>query len=392
MNAPLSGSGTPFPVLWLCGPPGVGKSTSGWLLYQRIAAAGTPVGYVDIDQLGMIYPEPEGDPGRYRLKTANLASLAANHRLAGARCLVVSGVVDPLLGVDRGQLPGIDLTLCGLTAPPDELSRRCLGRGTLPEELARVLAENEEFERAGLVDRRVDTGGLPPAKVVERVLADWRPPAPASDGQPAPNPPAPTPASPNGPVATLLLCGARGVGTSTVGWEVAQRLQRAGLRTGFVDLGQVGFLQPAPVDGPGAHRLRSANLAALLGRYATRGTRHLVAVGSPRTEDDLAEYRRALAGNPLTVGRLTAGPETLADRVRRRGAGEGPQLPGDLLIGRSEEELAAIAAESAREARRLADAALGDLALDTDDRSVGEIADVILRLWGHAPRTAVPSL
>ena len=39
-------------------------------------------------------------------------------------------------------------------------------------------------------------------------------------------------------VAVLLLCGAEAVGKSTVGWEVGQRLQRAGRPTAFVDLGQ----------------------------------------------------------------------------------------------------------------------------------------------------------
>ena len=34
--------------------------------------------YVDIDQLGICYPELRSDPGRYRLKERNLSAVAAN--------------------------------------------------------------------------------------------------------------------------------------------------------------------------------------------------------------------------------------------------------------------------------------------------------------------------
>jgi hypothetical protein len=32
-----------MPVLWLYGPPGVGRSTVGWELFARLTAEGTPV-------------------------------------------------------------------------------------------------------------------------------------------------------------------------------------------------------------------------------------------------------------------------------------------------------------------------------------------------------------
>ncbi len=42
-----------LPVLWLCGPPGVGGTVVGWELYSQLAAADAAVAHVDIDQLGM---------------------------------------------------------------------------------------------------------------------------------------------------------------------------------------------------------------------------------------------------------------------------------------------------------------------------------------------------
>lgn len=88
-----------IPELWLCGPPGVGKSTVGWEIFSQLTRAGIEVGYIDIDQLGMCLPEAASDPGRYRMKAQNLGSVVANFRAAGARCVVVSGVADAARGV-----------------------------------------------------------------------------------------------------------------------------------------------------------------------------------------------------------------------------------------------------------------------------------------------------
>ena len=50
-----------IPVLWLCGPPGAGKSTVGWAIYSQLVQSGLQTAYVDIDQLGICYPAG-GDP------------------------------------------------------------------------------------------------------------------------------------------------------------------------------------------------------------------------------------------------------------------------------------------------------------------------------------------
>jgi adenylylsulfate kinase-like enzyme len=64
-----------IPVLWVCGPPGVGKTAVGWEIFSQLTQAGIEAGYADADQLGMCYPEPASDPGRYRIQARNLAAV-----------------------------------------------------------------------------------------------------------------------------------------------------------------------------------------------------------------------------------------------------------------------------------------------------------------------------
>jgi adenylylsulfate kinase-like enzyme len=91
-------------VLWLCGPPGAGKSAAGWALYDGLARSGARAGFVDIDQLGMCLPAPPDDPQCYRLKERNASALAANFRVAGCEALVVSGDLGPSQAISSGTL------------------------------------------------------------------------------------------------------------------------------------------------------------------------------------------------------------------------------------------------------------------------------------------------
>ena len=43
-------------ILWLFGPPGVGKSVTSWELLTLLSDRDEPTSYVDIDQLGMADP------------------------------------------------------------------------------------------------------------------------------------------------------------------------------------------------------------------------------------------------------------------------------------------------------------------------------------------------
>jgi predicted ABC-type ATPase len=403
-----------LPVLWLYGPPGVGKTTVSWELFVRLAQEGIGTGYVDIDQLGMCYapptpehwaPEPADDPGRHRLKARALDAVVANFGDAGARCLLVPGVTDPVRGVETGFIPNAALTTCRLRAGPADLRRRLTSRGNPLDDPARELADAEALDRAFATDRHVDTTGLTVAEAADRVRArtgwpdrvrartGWPDRGPARTGWPdLPGPidgpslaqPVPDPI----PGEILWLCGPTAVGKSTVGWQVYQQVRRSGVNAAFVDLDQLGFHRPVPDSDPGNHRLKAANLAAVWRTFRAGGATCLIAVGPLERPSEVAAYTVALPAATITLCRLHAGPEMLADRVARRARGLTPTwgLAGDEIIGQPPARLREIAARAARTADALA--GLGDLRVHTDDRPADEIAAQILRRtgWPSRPR------
>jgi hypothetical protein len=378
-------------VLWLCGPPGAGKSAAGFALYDGLARSGARAGFVDIDQLGMCLPAPPDDPERFRLKERNVSAVAANFRAAGCDALVVSGDLGLSAGISRSTVHGADLTVCRLRASPDELRRRLTARGA-PDLVAHSLREAEELDRSSFADVCVDTDGLSVAEVARlvRERCGWPPrlvagalagdivPAPADDAAPAP----PRSAAPSpGTGEVLLVCGAVGVGKSAVGFEVFLRQVRAGVAAAYVDLGQIGFLTAVDAAGPGGHRLRARTLADLWRAYHEAGARRLVVSGPVPDARAAAVYAGALPASPVTVCRLHAGRAELVRRIARRGRGLGWPEPGDPLLGQPEGHLRQVAERAAADADALDRAGLGDFRIDTDGLSIGEAADLIIRRW-----------
>jgi hypothetical protein len=147
-----------------------------------------------------------------------------------------------------------------------------------------------------------------------------------------------------------------------VGWAVFTRLT-ATTKAGYVDLAQITFATP-PLDA--ARQAR--RLAAVWRTHREEGARHLVVSG---------EYADLLPEAKLC--RLHASHDELLARLLMRGRGEGPPIPGDELRGRSAEDL-----------RRLAVPVPGpapgdaDLVVDTDGRTVDEIADRIVAAFFSA--------
>jgi adenylylsulfate kinase-like enzyme len=374
-----------IPVLWLYGPPGIGKSTVGWEIFTQLTQAGIEAGYVDIDQLGICYPEPASDPGRHRMKAQNLGAVVANYRAAGARCVIMSGVVDPGRGVPAGLIPRAAMTVCQLRAGRDELRQRFLGRGGQPGLLDDVLSQAGAMDASHIADVCVDTSGLAAAeaaRLVRERIAGW--PILTGPARPDEAGPHDRPAT-AADVPVLVLCGATAVGKSTAGFEVYRRTLRAGSAAAYIDLDQVGFCRPVPASDTGSHRVRARNLAAMWQTYRAAGAQRLIVSGPVESEAAAKAYADALPRAAITLCRLHAGADELTRRIMLRGHGGSWPQPGDPLVGQPTAYLLRVAASAITEAEALEHAVNGALRLDTDSLTVDETADLI------AARTRWPS-
>jgi hypothetical protein len=177
-----------IPVLWLCGPSGVGKSAVGYEIFQQVYRSGIKASFVDFDQLGLCYPAPDDDPVNHRVKAHNLAAVWPVYRAAGARCLIAVGGVTSRETVllYASKIPGTDLTLCRLRATSERLTervfRRGLGRGPVipgppptasKQQLAAMAAEAvraaDELDATDFADLCIDTDNRNVAQVARHI-------------------------------------------------------------------------------------------------------------------------------------------------------------------------------------------------------------------------------
>lgn len=232
-------------VWWLYGPPCVGKSTTAWQLYAHLLT-GQPRAFFDVDQIGICYPEPEGDPGRHRLKTRTAVALVRRFVGAGAETVLVSGVLDEeSLHEVPAAIDGVPVIFCRLRVEAETLRRRLEERYGA-DAVARALAEAQHWDRRDSGHAVVDSDSGTPREVAQRVLQ-----AVESRG------PAPRPATPRGPrlpmasspvtdpERAVLICGPTGVGNSTLGFGLFTRLVLGGPRSAYLDLQQISFVTPA---------------------------------------------------------------------------------------------------------------------------------------------------
>ena len=158
----------------LSGPPGVGKTSVGWRVFDRCTDLGQHPAFADLDLLGAAWPAPDDDPHQSRLKAANLAAVWSNYRQAGSRRLIVAGVVENL--DERRQLEqatGGAVVICRLDAPDTELAQRIHGRARESgADLANLVVRASELSAQPLADDisdySIDTAG----RTIDEVAAD----------------------------------------------------------------------------------------------------------------------------------------------------------------------------------------------------------------------------
>ena len=164
-------------------------------------------------------------------------------------------------------------------------------------------------------------------------------------------------------IPLLVISGPVGVGKTTVGNEVSTSLERRGVAHTFIDLDTLAETYPRPSDDRFGARLALSNLRAVWINCAAAGSRNLIVARVVETRGELEDIQQAIPGSRPTVCQLRASDEMLIDRVRIREVGS----------GRDWHEVRAL--ELAQSLQRRAPA---DFVVDTDDRSVPQIADEIV--------------
>ena len=355
-------------VCWLYGPPSVGKSATAWELFDHVMS-GEPRGYFDIDQVGMCYPEPEGDPGRYALKARAAGELVRRFTDAGARTVIVSGVMDERSLTDiveRVDQAGV--TFCRLRVEPEELRRRLSTRYS-PEDVVRALAEADKWDQHDSAHVVVDTGEGDPLDTARRVAKAFRLTAssvPVSTSRPRSSAPA---FAGTGPGRAILICGPTGVGKSTVGFGLFLNLLADGRAGAYLDLQQLGFLADLPDNAPSHHRIVAGCVADLWKQYQAVGAQDLVLTGRIEQPDDVQRYRDALPATSLVVCRLRTSSEELRERILARTRGGGPPLAGDALVGLAVEDAEIVLQHSLAQQGHLEELDFADITLDTAEES-----------------------
>ena len=172
-----------IPLLILSGPPGVGKTTVAWEIFDQLVAEGLAPALADLDLLGACWPVPADDHYNERLRALNLGSTWRNFHAAGARCLIAAGVIESResLAFYSGAIPSARTTLCRLHARNTELAARIAGRGRERDSgvdrlTNRAFELSEQLADAGIDDIVVDTNDRSVAEVARtiRVAAgDW---------------------------------------------------------------------------------------------------------------------------------------------------------------------------------------------------------------------------
>jgi hypothetical protein len=356
-------------VLWVSGAPGTGKSTVGWGLFKEIAARGADVAYLDMDQLGLIGPPPGGGDASHRIKIENLLVQLSVLRSAGARRIIVSGVIDPDVGIEpylAGHPLGniADFRLVRLVCERGELRRRFLGRGSPAGLLEQLMIVAEQLDRTAF-GASFDTTGQRPDETVDELVnlldgeTDEVPVQVVGESDPEP--------ASGGSV--LVVTGATAAGKSTACWQLLHDLWKEGVSVAFIDIGQLRFSYPSP-----PVEVTVARTAALWNSYKRAGAQVLIAV-----DRDASVAVRLSTSDPVLFVELVADSAALADRIARRAAGESPLLAGDEIRGADSRRQAEILRSALREAERLRSAGRvsGTIVIETSDQSSAQTADVI---------------
>lgn len=353
-------------VVWLAGTSGVGKTTIGWALAQKLDEQGLSVLFVDADQLrnaSGLRATPE------RLVSDSIDALNQVYSVVNTELIVVAGMADSASHLDDLLPPALrhNALTVFLDADDSDIESRVVGRGRNIALATQSVHYNRAYD-AGWVDEVVDTTEYNESEVVQHLITvvnGWLPEALndyATDVR-----------FPHSSLPVALITGARGVGASTVGFLTFIERAQAGAPVGYLDAHQLALVQKN-YRSPALTELRAAAVAAVAEVMGRHGAAEVLVAIDP----DAASVLWSQASSPAAYW-LDAVSATLESRIRGKALGEGPLLAGNDAVDFDENELTAAIIESQVQADNLDLRIEEALTLSTDRKTPQDIAREIAK-------------
>lgn len=179
------------------------------------------------------------------------------------------------------------------------------------------------------------------------------------------------------PTKILLITGPAGIGKSTLCWEISRLLAEQQVAHAVIESDEIDRVYPKPgaeelsAIMPGSKDISAATLQVLWSVYRRLGHHRLLMSGVMMHLDfDRKWITQAIPDAMLSVVRLSAGEQTLRERLARR---------------ENSDTLESQTSRSLRQARFMIDSPAEALHLDTDGRTAAQLAQDVLRQSGWAP-------
>ncbi len=166
-------------------------------------------------------------------------------------------------------------------------------------------------------------------------------------------------------IPVIVITGPVGVGKTTVASALSDRLIATNEPHALIDMDQLRQSYPRPAGDRFNMALGLRNLAALWANYRAAGAECLILADIVESPDDVEAYRAAVPNAEVTVVRLLASADTVGQRLAQRETGASlrwHQQRAAELVALMEKE------------------AIGDVLVETDEKTALDIADEILRL------------
>ncbi|WP_152365274.1 AAA family ATPase [Microlunatus speluncae] len=167
-----------FQAVLINGTVGSGKTTVAQRLSEILHREGIPGALIDLDRLRECWPSPPGDPFNLAITLTNLRDVAANFRAAGARVLIMAGVIETAeQRRQHAEAVGGPVGLVRLTADLALIRRRLQRRHERDSavrdwHLHRSGELDAILDRAAIDDLVLDVTELSPEQSATRIRAE----------------------------------------------------------------------------------------------------------------------------------------------------------------------------------------------------------------------------